>query len=165
MGKGRGAMLEEWEKIIDRMTYGIYLLTCAHGEEVNGMIASWVSQISYDPPLISVSVHPDRYSHRLIERSGRFALHVLAKSQKSFLQRFKGPDRRKKFDSIAWRKGVTGSPILSDCPAWLECDVRTRLQPGNHSLFIAEAVAARVQDPQAEPLTTRDYDGVYLGKT
>jgi flavin reductase (DIM6/NTAB) family NADH-FMN oxidoreductase RutF len=157
-------MLEQWENITGRMTYGIYLLTSAHREEINGMIASWVSQISYDPPLISVAVHPNRYSHRLIEKSGRFALHVLAKSQRSFLQRFKGPDRQKKFDSIAWRKGVTGSPVLSGCPAWLECEVRTRLQPGNHSLFIAEAVAARVQNPAAQPLTTRDYEGVYLGK-
>ncbi len=157
-------MLEEWENISGRMTYGIYLLTSAHGEDINGMIASWVSQVSYRPPLISVAVHPDRYSHRLIEASGGFALHVLAKSQKSWLQRFKGPDPLKKFDSLAWYRGITGSPILSACPAWLECAVRSSLQPGNHTLFIAEAVAARVQDAAAVPLTTLDYEGVYRGK-
>ena len=157
-------MLEDWEKITGRMTYGIYLLTVACEEVINGMIASWVSQISYDPPLIAAAVHPNRRSHRLIVRSGSFALHVLAKSQKSFLQRFKGPDPRKKFDSVDWRRGVTGSPIISDCPAFLECQVRSRLQPGNHTLFIGEAVAAGLQQGIFQPLTTADYEGVYLGK-
>jgi len=157
-------MLEDWEKVIGRMTYGIYLLTSAHREEINGMIASWVSLISYDPPMISAAVHPNRYSHRLIKQSGCFGLHILFKSQKSYLRRFKGPDPFRKFDAIAWRRGVTGSPILDDCPAWLECEVRSTLKPGNHTIFIAEAVAAGLLGATTEALTTRDYEGVYLGK-
>ena len=157
-------MLEDWQKIIGRMTYGIYVLTAAHADVVNGMIASWVTQVSYEPPLIAVAVHPNRRSHRLIEQSGGFALHLLAKSQKSFLRRFKGPDPRKKFDSIDWRIGQTGSPILGGCPAFIECEVRSRLQPGNHTLFIGEVVAAGLQEATFDPLTTQDYEGVYLGK-
>ncbi|MEJ2286300.1 MAG: flavin reductase, partial [Desulfobacterales bacterium] len=38
------------------MTYGIYVLTSCHQQEINGMIASWVSQVSYTPPLIMVAV-------------------------------------------------------------------------------------------------------------
>jgi len=80
-------------KALGKMTYGIYVLTTFYADEINGMIASWASQISYAPPLVSVAIHPNRYSHHLIEQSGSFALHTLAKDQTEFLSRFKGDGR------------------------------------------------------------------------
>ncbi len=64
------------------MTYGINVLTVKYNDTFNGIIASWVTQVSYAPPLIMVAVHPNRYSHNLIEKTNTFALHVLDKSQK-----------------------------------------------------------------------------------
>ena len=156
-------MKEEWIQALGTMTYGIYVLTSAYREEINGMIASWVSQISYDPLLMMVAVHANRYSHRLIEKSESFALHTLAREQKNLLNRFKGPDTRAKFKSMEWKPGVTGSPVLTDCIAYFEAEVVDRVRPGNHTLFIAEVVDARAYS-QVQPLSTLDYDGVYLGK-
>ena len=51
-------MKEDWVQALGKMTYGIYVLTTCDEDEVNGMIASWVSQVSYDPLLIMVAVHP-----------------------------------------------------------------------------------------------------------
>ena len=156
-------MKEEWIQALGTMTYGIYVLTSAYREEINGMIASWVSQISYDPLLMMVAVHTHRYSHRLIEKSESFALHTLAREQKNLLKRFKGADARAKFNSMKWKPGVTGSPVLTDCIAYFEAEVVDRVRPGNHTLFIAEVVDARAYS-QVQPLSTLDYDGVYLGK-
>jgi flavin reductase (DIM6/NTAB) family NADH-FMN oxidoreductase RutF len=156
-------MQEKWIPAVGTMTYGIYVLTTHHEEKINGMIASWVSQISYDPPLISVAVHPNRYSHHLIQQSGCFALHSLARIQMDFLSHFKGPDPEAKFATVQWKRGTTGCPILEDCMAWMECTVKATHKPGNHTLFIGEIVAARLIS-DAEPLTTQDYPGVYLGK-
>ncbi len=156
-------MKEEWIKAFGKLTYGIYVLTSQHEEKINGMIASWVSQVSYDPPLIMVAVHPKRFSHQLIEHGGGFALHVLAATQADFLSRFKGADVSAKFSTINWTPGKTGSPILSDCLAYLECELKTHYRPGNHTLFIGEVIAADVFAHQ-KPFTTREYDGVYLGK-
>ena len=71
-------MNKKWVEAFAKMTYGIYVLTSKAGEAVNGMIASWVSQVSYDPPLIMVAVHRNRYSHQLIEKGGCFTLHILS---------------------------------------------------------------------------------------
>jgi flavin reductase (DIM6/NTAB) family NADH-FMN oxidoreductase RutF len=49
-------MEKEWLSAFGKMPYGIYLLTTASEDTINGMIASWVSQISYDPPLIFCTV-------------------------------------------------------------------------------------------------------------
>ena len=156
-------MKYEWTQALGKMTYGIYVLTTHYKEEINGMIASWVSQVSYDPLLIMVAVHPNRYSHRLIEQSGCFALHVLDKRQTAIMSRFKGLDPQAKFSSFQWEKGETGCPIVRDCIAYLDCRLKTSYAPGNHTLFIGEVVDGQIFS-QGDPLSTSDYDGVYLGR-
>lgn len=146
-----------------QMTYGIYVLTSGSGEKINGMIASWVSQVSYEPPLILAAVHPNRYSHGLIEKTGAFGLHVLDRSQKEMLSRFKGPDPQKKFQGLAWEPGKTGVPVLKHCLAWFELTVREHLVPGNHSLFLGEVVQSGCPEGGV-PLSTLDYEGCYVGK-
>ena len=150
-------------KNMAHMTYGIYVLTTRFENTINGMIASWVSQVSYDPPLLMVAVHSNRYSHELLAQSGCFALHILAREQKDLLARFKGPVTREKFESIAWEDGVTGCPILADCIGCMECRITQSLTPGNHTLFVGEAVNA-VFNAEKTPLCTLDYEGCYLGK-
>ena len=147
-----------------QMTYGIYLLTTRHEETINGMIASWVSQVSYDPPLIMVAIHPNRYSHGLVEQSGHFALHSLSRQQTHLLARFKGPDPAAKFSSLAWHEGVTGCPIIDACIGCLECRVIRSLAPGNHTIFIGEVVNAEFNGDKT-PMSTLDYEGCYLGKS
>ena len=157
-------MQKKWIQALGKMTYGIYVLTTFYEDEINGMIASWVAQVSYDPPLIMAAIHPHRYSHQLIEQSGSFALHILARNQGEFLSRFKGDDPGRKFDGIQWEKGETGCPILNDCIAFAECTVKGVYQPGNHNLYIGEIVNANCysDDPA---FITLDYAGQYLGKS
>ena len=155
-------MRREWLQALSRMTYGIYVLTAAQEGEYNGMIASWVSQVSFEPPLILAAVHPNRYTHSLMDQSGAFALHALHKEQRGHLDRFKGDEPQAKFHGLSWSRGETGSPVLDDCLASYECRVRHSLQPGNHTLFIGEIVAARL-GKDGEPLTILDYQGTYLG--
>ena len=155
-------MQKEWVQAVAKMTYGIYVLTASFGDKVSGMIASWVSQVSYEPPLVMVAVHINRYSHPLIEQGGVFALHALNKNQKDYLTRLKGPDPAARFAGIEWEKGLTGCPILKDCAAYIECRVNESYKPGNHTIFIGEIIAAK-QVMDGDVLTTLDYEGIYLG--
>lgn len=156
-------MKTEWIRIFGTMTNGVYVLTTALEGRINGMIASWVSQVSYDPPLIAVAVHENRFSHGLVRESGLFALHVLGRHQKMMVSRFMASDPEAKFSGIGWKPGQTGCPILEDCAACFECRITTSIQPGNHTVFIGEVVNAMMIS-DAEPLTTRDYHGQYIGK-
>jgi flavin reductase (DIM6/NTAB) family NADH-FMN oxidoreductase RutF len=156
-------MRDQWIKAFAKLTYGIYVLTSKADEAINGMIASWVSQVSYAPPLIMVAVHPNRYSHQLIEQGGGFVLHVISSSQADYLSRFKGSDTQAKFSSLNWTTGQSGCPILSKCLAYLDCELKTSYRPGNHTLFIGQVVDAAVfADEQA--FGTWEYEGLYLGK-
>ncbi|WP_022665818.1 flavin reductase family protein [Desulfospira joergensenii] len=156
-------MKKEWLAAFGQMTYGIYVLTSGHEDVINGMIASWVSQVSYDPPLIMAAVHPNRYSRGLIEKSKAFGLHILDRSQKEMLSRFKGPDPQKKFQGLSWEPGKTGVPILKHCLAWFELRVKEHLEPGNHALLLGEVIGSGCP-ASGTPLTTLDYEGMYTGK-
>ncbi|MCA1784991.1 MAG: flavin reductase family protein [Desulfobacteraceae bacterium] len=123
-------MKQQWQSAFGQMTYGIYVLTTKMDDAVNGMIASWVTQVSYDPPLIMAAVHPNRYSHDMIVNTRAFGLHIIDQSQKDLLKRFKGPDPKEKFTGLDWTAGNTGAPILKDCLAWFEIEVIEQHQPG-----------------------------------
>jgi flavin reductase (DIM6/NTAB) family NADH-FMN oxidoreductase RutF len=157
-------MEKKWIQALGKLTYGIYVLTTFYEDEINGMIASWVSQVSYDPPLIMAAIHPHRYSHRLIEQSASFALNIVARNREEYLTRFKGDDPRRKFDGIRWITGKTGSPILKDCIAFADCTIKAVYNPGNHTLYIGEIVDADCFSDD-DPLITSDYGGQYLGKS
>jgi flavin reductase (DIM6/NTAB) family NADH-FMN oxidoreductase RutF len=156
-------MKQQWQSAFGQMTYGIYVLTTKMDDVINGMIASWVTQVSYDPALILAAVHPNRYSHDMIANTRAFGLHIIDRSRKDMLKRFKGPEPEQKFAGLGWMAGKTGVPILKDCLAWFELQVIQALQPGNHTLFIGEVVSAETH-AKATPLTTLDYDGMYVGK-
>lgn len=156
-------MEKVWQQILGKISTGIYILTTRHKKEINGMIISWVSPISYKPPLIMVAIHPNRHSHHLVEQSGCFALHVLAQDQTDLLENFKGIDPETKFQSIQWTEGKTGCPVLNECVAYIECEVKETLTPGNHTLFLGEIKQAQVFSNH-KPMSTLDYSGIYLGK-
>lgn len=154
---------QEWLQALGQMTYGLYVVTAGQGQRIGGMIASWVSQVSYSPPLIMLAVHPKRYTHALIQEGGGFVLHVLDRTQKDFLARFKGPDPAGKLSGLEWRAGMTGAPVLADCPAFLECRVVDSMAPGNHTLFVGQIVQAEMY-AEADLLTSLDYFGMYVGR-
>ena len=157
------ALDQAWLEVLGKMPHGIYVLTCRHGEDLNGMIASWVTQVSYAPPLILVAIHPNRYSHRLIEAGGSFALHLLGKDHPGMIHRFKGPDPAAKFDGLDWRPGKNGSPVLKGVLGFMDCVVVETYRPGNHTLYVGKVVDAALYAP-GHPLSTLDYEKTYVGR-
>jgi flavin reductase (DIM6/NTAB) family NADH-FMN oxidoreductase RutF len=156
-------MDERWSEALGHMVHGTYVLTTSHHGEINGMIASWVCQVSYEPPLVMVAVHPNRFSHHLIEKSRIFALHLISRERNDLLKVFKGPDPAGKFASVSWSTGKTGAPLLEGCLGYVECEVKAFLNPGNHTLFIDEVVGGRLFSHES-PMSTLEYEGAYTGE-
>jgi flavin reductase (DIM6/NTAB) family NADH-FMN oxidoreductase RutF len=156
--------MEPARQVLQKFLSGVYLLTCCKGEEINGMPVSWVSQISFDPQLIMVAVHKDRYSHNMIKSSGSFALNLLRKDQREIMDQFmkKGMAKGEKFKGIHFERGITGTPLLLDTIGFVECKVISSYQPGDHTLFIARVIKA-CWHRDASMLSSEDYGGAYAG--
>jgi flavin reductase (DIM6/NTAB) family NADH-FMN oxidoreductase RutF len=69
----------------------------------------------------------------------------------------------KKFTGLSWETKETGAPILKDCMAWFELQVKERHDTGKHTLFIGEVINSGV-NTKGTPLCTLEYDEMYIGK-
>lgn len=149
-------MDEQTKKTALRMfTYGLYAVTCAHENEVSAMTANFLTQSSFDPPMIAVAVEADSKSQRLIKSAGTFAICVFDESQRELAGQLgrKSSKRADKFDDIAWQPGVaTNAPILDDALGWVECEVRGQIASGDHIVYVAEVVEAGLHR-EGTPLT------------
>jgi len=156
------------DQIVDaltRFTYGIYILTTTKGDEKHGMIASWVSQISHDPPLVMVAIRKNRRVHPIVKEAAAFALHVLDREKnKQLLGRFKLPMPAQRFEGAKCITLETGCPILTETLAHLDCQLVDTIDAGDHTLFIGEVLSADTKE-DGSPMTGWDYGKVYLGSS
>ncbi len=121
-------------------TYGLYAVTCADGGEVNAFTANWLTQVSFDPPLVAVSVENASKSLPMILRSRQFAVNVLRSGQRNLAgtlgkSALKQPD---KLAGIDFDVEPDGYVVLKAALGWVGCRVRESMPAGDSTLILAE---------------------------
>ena len=148
------------------ISHGLYLLTVQHQGHYNASTVSWLSQASFDPPMVMVAVRVDTLTHTLIEESGQFAINMLAMGQTEMAQAFfkRAALAGGKLSGYAFEPGpATGAPLFLDAPAWFECSVTDLVKRGDHTLVLAQVIEAGVREPDARPMALRDTSWHYGG--
>ena len=145
------------DKALGRLSGGLYVVTARQqtddGERSSAMVASWVSQASFDPPGITVAVAKDRAIEALMQVGDRFVLNILREDNhqqllRHFLKRF--PPGADRFAGVATLDGVAaGGPVLGDALAFLGCRVAQRLEGPDHWIIYAEVEQGNVSDTEA----------------
>ena len=146
------------KKVLRDFTYGLYAVTATHDGERGVFTANWLSQASFDPPLVMLSVENDSSTLPLIRASGRFAVCPLDESQKELAAALGRPKARAgdKYAALelAVVETVSGVPALADSLGYVVCDVRSESPAGDSVVFVAEVVEAR-SFSEAPPLEMR----------
>lgn len=159
-------MEKKIQDVLDRFSYGIYLVTIATPEGYNGMIASWVTQCSHEPPRLALAIRKNRLSHAQILETKKICLNVLPRSFAGTIKNFKITHWKNKFDTVGYSLSEGGLPVVDECIGYLECAVEQALDAGDHTLFIVRITASGMINPGKSPgLTTLDYGGVYRGES
>jgi flavin reductase (DIM6/NTAB) family NADH-FMN oxidoreductase RutF len=163
---------EEYDKrrrrILWKMPSGLYVLGSRSGDERNAMTLSWATQISFDPKLVAVSVERGALTHRLIEAGGSFSVNLIAREDRANIRKFTKPVEvdlaARTLNGFAFHDGRTGVPILDGAAAAIECEVRSAVPAGGHTLFVGEVVDAVFQrDEETEILRMEDTRMSYGG--
>ena len=162
--KQRKSLDSDLDKAIGRISGGLYILT-ANKRELNGaMLASWVTQASFDPPGFTVAVAKDRAIESLMQVGDSFVLNILEEGKyqplmKHFLKRFRpGADR---FEGVNVQTANNGSPILVDALAYLECEVVSRMECSDHWIVYSKVSNGRVSNPDGLTATHHRKVGNY----
>lgn len=143
------------KKVLRKFTYGLYVVTTAHGDDHGAFTANWLVQSSFEPPMITIAVEHAAHSRQVLEAGGVFAVHVLRADQRELAGQF-GRATAKVGDKLAdypTHPGSTGCPLLEDTLGAIECRVVGQLPSGDHILFVAEVVDAHEFQPDGDPLT------------
>ena len=135
---------QTFKSVLSRFASGVTIVTTRDGDHRHGVTVSAFSSVSATPPRVLVCLGDDTDSQPLVKRSGVFAVHILGREHVALGPRFakmgEVPDDL--FEGLSTRTEATGSPILSDCLAWLDCRVETALQVGDHIVFVGAVEAA-----------------------
>ncbi|WP_413402394.1 MULTISPECIES: flavin reductase family protein [unclassified Synechococcus] len=149
--------LDAKKTLLRKIPHGLFICGVAEGDEVNGFTASWVTQGSFEPPLVVMGVRADSTSNGMIKRTGRFSLNVLAADQKNLAATFFKPQSAVggRFEAAPFELGCLGLPILKDALGGVECELVGELAHGDHTVFIGEVKSAILhRDGDALELST-----------
>ncbi len=151
------------------LPYGFYAIGTRSDDEVNIMVATWLTQSSFEPRQITLALQKTAYSHGLIAQGQVFSVNVFDKDGAEILKQFtrtyaKHPEKvsQAKFSAGA----ETGCPIVEGAAAYLECRVVNTLDSGgDHDLIVGEVVGGGVtrEGDAANTLTLVDIGWDYAG--
>lgn len=121
------------------------LVSCSHKGIDNLITIAWAGIVNSEPPLVSISIRPERYSYNLIKESGEFVIN-LASSRQAKEVDLCGVTSGRDIDKFA-KTGFTKQagkivkvPLVVECPVNLECKVLKIIPLGSHDMFIGEIV-------------------------
>ena len=153
--------LEAKKVLLRKIPHGLFICGVREGDEINGFTASWVTQGSFTPPLVVMSVRADGSSNEIIQRTRKFSLNVLRSDQKELAAVFFKPQKGLggRFESTSYRFGDLGLPIIDDCIGAVECELVGEVVNGDHTVYVAEVKSAElIQDADSLILSSTGWN-------
>jgi flavin reductase (DIM6/NTAB) family NADH-FMN oxidoreductase RutF len=142
---------EERRFALRMIPYGVHVVTALDAQgTIAATTAHWVTQTSFEPPLLVVALPHDGLVYAAVRHTQRFALHMLGREDAGEAFAFQDGVAVME-DGLLCGWGVSrarsGLPLLHDAVAVLECGVLAVLEFGDHHTIVAEVAEAHVRLP------------------
>jgi flavin reductase (DIM6/NTAB) family NADH-FMN oxidoreductase RutF len=148
---------------LGRVPSGLYILTVRHDGRATGLLASWVQQAGFEPPMLTAAVAGQRYVGDWVAAAGRFTLNQLPVGSKALIRHFgRGfAPEAPAFEGLGLRDEPAAGPVLAGALAYLDAEVAGEFASGDHRIFLARVVAGAVLDGNAEPMLHVRHNGFH----
>ena len=151
--------LDAKKAVLRSFTYGLYAVSAGHGGERGIFTANWLTQVSFDPPLVALSVERESSTLELIRSSGRFVIVPLRSDQSKLAGNLGRPRARAgdKFEvyDLSATSAALGDPVFDGGLGYCVCVVQSETDAGDSVVFIGEVIEAQIGEP-GDPLTMRE---------
>jgi flavin reductase (DIM6/NTAB) family NADH-FMN oxidoreductase RutF len=148
---------------LGRVPSGLFILTVRNDGRATGMLASWVQQAGFEPPMVSVAFHRDRYAAGWARSAGRFVLNQVPSGNKTLLRHFgKGfaPDAPA-FEGVRIAQEHDAGPVLAEALGYLVVEPAGELAGGDHVVMLGKVVEGGVLDSEGHPLVHVRQNGLH----
>lgn len=134
-------------RAIGQVPSGCFVMTASHGSRATGILASWVQQASFEPPMVTAAVKHGRPIQELIDASGHFVLNHISENPLAMFRHFGRGFKLEEsaFDGLSTQIDPAGI-IIQDCLGHLSCRVVSSIDAGDHRVYVAEVVGASFKD-------------------
>lgn len=117
----------------------------------NIITVAWAGTVCSNPPMVSISVRPDRYSYHMIEETGEFVINLTTRklayaTDYCGVKSGRDVDKFKEMHLTALPGQVVKAPLIGESPVCLECKVKQMLPLGSHTMFVAEVVSVSIDE-------------------
>lgn len=157
---------------LKKITNGYYLATAIKPSEelktrdedyIAAGTVNWVSQVSFEPPMVCLSVEVDSHLNETIDYSGKFTLHVLSDKQLDLIEKFADTSEitDQHINGVAYEKNGDRL-LLKDTIAFIECRLKNSVRCGEHTVHFGEVIDSGVNENIA-PLSTVAVPSAYQG--
>lgn len=146
----------------------VALVTVATDANTNVMTVGWTTPVSFKPPILMVSIAPERFTHKLLIEAGEFGVSILADDQKK-LSTAAGTASGAHVNKLAGggfetiEPEIIRAPLIAGARAWYECRLLSHHRVGDHTAFFGEVLRAEA-DEGKKPLVLFDRKYYSLGK-
>jgi flavin reductase (DIM6/NTAB) family NADH-FMN oxidoreductase RutF len=165
-------------RTLEMFPYGLYIIGSYGTDNVNGMMADWVMQVSFQPRLVAVSLENNSTTLRNLRENGVFTVNVLRDGDKALAAKFCQPHDASKIQGrsetasavvydklrgVDYKAGqLTSCPVLLGALGCLECQVDQFFEAGDHTLAVGRVLAGEVLN-EGEPLSSHSLGWSYAG--
>lgn len=156
--------LQAKKTALRKIPHGVYVVGVKQGSQLSAFTATWLTQVSFTPPLVALGIRKDSHSLQMVEQDRVFSINILGKDQKALAEHFVKPSQTpgEKLKGVKHAPGKTGVPVLEEAIAYVECELREIANhQGDHAIIIGEVVEALVR--KDEPALTLMDTGWHYG--
>jgi flavin reductase (DIM6/NTAB) family NADH-FMN oxidoreductase RutF len=139
---------DEFREAMGKFATGVAFVTAAPDGEPTGLIVNSLTSVSLEPPLVAFCPARSSLTWQRMRRAGSFGVNVLERQDERFARRAAraGADR---FAGIGWEFGRSGTPLLTDALATLECEIIAEHPAGDHWIVIGRVDELHTRRPGA----------------
>jgi flavin reductase (DIM6/NTAB) family NADH-FMN oxidoreductase RutF len=139
--------------VLGRLPSGLFVVTARRGDDETGILASWIMQAGFEPPMITIALHKDRHLARWLSSGTPFVVNVLAEDQRSLVGHFgRGfEEGESAFEGLEVARSASGAAVLAGTAGHLECEPAGHIDSDDHRVFLARVTAGHASS-DARPL-------------
>jgi 3-hydroxy-9,10-secoandrosta-1,3,5(10)-triene-9,17-dione monooxygenase reductase component len=131
--------IANFRTVLGHYATGVTVVTAMEGNEPVGMACNSFTSVSLDPPLVLFCAAKSSTTWVRIQPARRFAVNILEEDDEQLCRLFatKGADR---FQHLQWTPARTGSPIINEALAFIDCEVEAEYDAGDHIIVVGRVI-------------------------
>ena len=136
---------------VGQIPSGLFIVVAEGEKQIDGYLASWVQQISFNPLLVSFAINSSRPGYDTIISGKPFSINVVGDHDMQYMRHFWSSYDESPFGQIEHERFGDGVIAIKAAKAVIECEFVSKSQPGDHEIVVARVISSKILQKESKP--------------